>query len=97
MTGWGVWMAPFGMIVWILILALLVAGVVWLFHVMTGRLDDLRSSALDAPMLLKTVQSHRIDPTQLIMRRLKLDKILDAYETFGTPAKTNALKILIEA
>lgn len=49
MMGWDGWMAPFGMIVWILILALLVAGVVWLFRAMTGRSDGLmrRSSALD--------------------------------------------------
>ena len=49
------------------------------------------------PMLLKTVQSHRIDPKQLITHRFKLDKIIDAYEIFGAAAKTNALKVLIEA
>ena len=48
-------------------------------------------------MLLKTVQSHKIDPNQLITHRFKLDKILDAYETFGAAAKTGALKVLIEA
>lgn len=37
MMGWGGWMAPFGMIVWILILALLVAGIVWLFGALTRR------------------------------------------------------------
>lgn len=46
------------------------------------------------PMLLKTVQSHRINPKQLITHSLKLDKILEAYETFGAAAKTNALKCL---
>jgi len=44
------------------------------------------------PMLLKTVQSHRIDPEQLFTHRFKLDEISDAYETFGAAAKTNALK-----
>jgi hypothetical protein len=34
-------------------------------------------------MLLKTVQSRRIDPTLLITHRFKLDQILDAYETSG--------------
>jgi NAD(P)-dependent dehydrogenase (short-subunit alcohol dehydrogenase family) len=29
--------------------------------------------------------------------RFKLDKILDAYDTFGAAAKTHALKVLIEA
>jgi alcohol dehydrogenase len=48
-------------------------------------------------MLLKTVQSHRIDPKQLITHRFKLDEILDAYEIFGAAAKSNALKVLIEA
>ena len=48
-------------------------------------------------MLLKTVQSHRIDPKKLITHRFKLANILEAYETFGAAAKTNALKVLIEA
>jgi alcohol dehydrogenase len=48
-------------------------------------------------MLLKTVQSRRIDPKQLITHRFKLDKILDAYDTFSAAAETNALKVLIEA
>jgi hypothetical protein len=43
-------------------------------------------------MLLKVVQSYRINPAQLITHRFKLDKILDAYDTFGAAAKTNALK-----
>jgi alcohol dehydrogenase len=59
----------------------------------TTRLVD----TVTTPMLLKTVQSHRIDPKQLITHRFKLDSILDAYETFGAAAKTNALKVLIEA
>ena len=61
--------------------------------VITTRLVD----TVTTPMLLKTVQSHRIDPKQLITHRFKLDKILDAYDTFGAAAKTNALKVLIEA
>jgi alcohol dehydrogenase len=49
------------------------------------------------PMLFKTVASHKIDPKLLITHRFKLDKILDAYETFGNAAKTKALKVIIEA
>src|SRR5471030_1552042 len=49
------------------------------------------------PMLFKTVSSHKIDPKLLITHRFKLDKILDAYETFGHAAKTKALKVIIEA
>jgi alcohol dehydrogenase len=59
----------------------------------TTRLVD----TVTTPMLLKTVQSRRIDPKQLITHRFKLDKILHAYDTFGAAAKTNALKVLIEA
>ena len=59
----------------------------------TTRLVD----TVTTPLLLKTVQSHRIDPKQLITHHFKLDKIMDAYDTFGEAAKTNALKVLIEA
>jgi len=49
------------------------------------------------PMLFKTVGAHKIDPKLLITHRFKLDKILDAYDTFANAAKTKALKVLIEA
>jgi alcohol dehydrogenase len=49
------------------------------------------------PMLLKTVGSRKIDPKHLITHRFKLDRILDAYETFGNAAKSKALKVIIEA
>jgi alcohol dehydrogenase len=49
------------------------------------------------PMLLKTVQGKKINPTRLITHRFKLDHILDAYETFGHAADTHALKVIIEA
>ena len=45
----------------------------------TTRLVD----TVTTPMLLKTVQSRKIDPKKLITHRFKLDKILDAYDTFG--------------
>jgi alcohol dehydrogenase len=48
-------------------------------------------------MLFKTVGSKKIDPKLLITHRFKLDKILDAYETFGNAAKTKVLKVIIEA
>jgi len=48
-------------------------------------------------MLLKTVQSKRIDARQLITHHFKLDQILEAYETFGKAADTKALKVIIEA
>ena len=58
----------------------------------TTRLVD----TVTTPMLLKTVQSHKIDPKQLITHRFTLDKILDAYETFGRRRKDQALKVIIE-
>ena len=48
------------------------------------------------PMLLKTVQSKRIDAKQLITHRFKLQEILQAYDTFGKSADTKALKVIIE-
>jgi len=59
----------------------------------TTRLVD----TVTTPMLLKTVQSKKIDPKLLITHRFKLDKFLDAYETFGHAASTGALKVIIEA
>ena len=51
---------------------------------------------MTTPMLLKTVQSRKIDATKLITHRFKFAKILEAYETFGAAADTHALKVLIE-
>jgi alcohol dehydrogenase len=59
----------------------------------TTRLVD----TVTTPMLLKTVRSGKIDPKRLITHHFKLDKILDAYDTFGRAASTRALKVLIEA
>ncbi|TFU03284.1 alcohol dehydrogenase [Polymorphobacter arshaanensis] len=58
----------------------------------TTRLVD----AATTPMLLKTVQSGKIDPARLITHHFKLDKILDAYDTFGRAAETKALKVIID-
>jgi alcohol dehydrogenase len=59
----------------------------------TTRLVDTVSTA----MLLKTVQSRKLDPNQLITHHFKLDQILEAYDTFGKAATTKALKVIIEA
>jgi len=58
----------------------------------TTRLVD----TVTTPMLLKTVQSKKLDPLRLITHRFKLDDILKAYDTFGHAAETRALKVLIE-
>lgn len=59
----------------------------------TTRLVD----TVSTPMLLKTVQSRKVDPTKLITHRFKLDQILDAYDTFANAAKMQALKVIIAA
>ena len=59
----------------------------------TTRLVD----TVTTPMLSKIVQSRKIDPKLLITHRFKLDRILDAYDTFGWAASTQALKVIIEA
>ena len=59
----------------------------------TTRLVD----TVSIPLLLKTVQSGRIDAGQLITHRFKLGEILQAYDTFGKAAATKALKVIIEA
>ena len=54
-------------------------------------------NTVSIPMLLKTVQSKRIDATQRITHRFRLDEILQAYDTFGKAADTKALKVIITA
>ena len=58
----------------------------------TTRLVD----TVSIPMLLKSLQSKRIDAKQLITHRYKLDQILQAYDTFSNAAGTKALKIIVE-
>lgn len=59
----------------------------------TTRLVD----TVTTPMLLKTVQSKKIDPSHLITHRFKLEQILDAYDTFSRAADTQALKVIVAA
>jgi alcohol dehydrogenase len=59
----------------------------------TTRLVD----TVTTPMLLKTVQSKKLDPKLLITHRFRLGQILDGYDTFAHAASTRALKVIIEA
>jgi alcohol dehydrogenase len=58
----------------------------------TTRLVD----AVSTPMLLKVLRSAKIDPKQLITHTFALADILGAYDTFGSAAKNQALKVIIE-
>lgn len=58
----------------------------------TTRLVD----TVTTPMLLKTVQSKKLDPKKLITHRFKLQDMLEAYDTFQRAAATNALKVIIK-
>ncbi|SDH60323.1 zinc-dependent alcohol dehydrogenase family protein [Pseudomonas panipatensis] len=60
----------------------------------------LRTRLVDAvttPLLLKSVQSGKLDPQQLITHRFALADILKAYDTFGKAAQNKALKVIIDA
>jgi threonine dehydrogenase-like Zn-dependent dehydrogenase/ribosomal protein S18 acetylase RimI-like enzyme len=58
----------------------------------TMRLVD----TVTTPMLMRTLQSGKIDPKKLITHRFSLERIVDAYETFSHAASTQALKVIIE-
>ena len=49
------------------------------------------------PMLLKTVGARKIEPGRLITHHFKFGQILDAYQTFGSAAQNQALKVIIDA
>jgi len=50
--------------------------------------------AITTPMLLKTVQSGKIDPRKCITHRFKLDQIMEAYDSFENAVKKKKLKII---
>jgi len=52
-------------------------------------------STYTTPMLLKTVQSDKIKPAELITHRFPLEEIMQAYEVFGNAAKEKALKVIL--
>ena len=59
----------------------------------TTRLVD----TVTTPLLLKTVQSKKIQPKQLITHHFRLDQVIEAYDTFGNAAKEKALKVILTA
>ena len=52
-------------------------------------------NANTTPMLLKTVESKKLQPQNLITHRFAFDQFTQAYEVFGNAAKQKALKVII--
>ena len=59
----------------------------------TTRLVD----TVTTPMLLKTVQSKKLNSKQLITHRYKLSDIIKAYDTFQHADREKALKVVLES
>ena len=57
----------------------------------TTRLVD----TVTTPMLLKTVQSKKLDSKKLITHRFALNDIMKAYDTFQNAAREKALKVIL--
>jgi alcohol dehydrogenase len=47
------------------------------------------------PMLLKIVESNKLEPKQLITHRFSLNEIMQAYEVFSNASKESALKVIL--
>ena len=58
---------------------------------LTTRLVD----ASTTPILLRMVQSGRLDAKKLVSHRFKMSEILNAYDTFANAAKQQAVKVVI--
>jgi alcohol dehydrogenase len=58
---------------------------------LTTRLVD----SVTTPMLLKVVQSGKLQPTKLVTHRFKLADVMKAYDVFGNAAKERALKVVL--
>jgi len=59
---------------------------------LTTRLVDTTTT----PMLLKVVQSGKIQPGKLATHRFALNNVMKAYDTFGNAAKEGALKVILK-
>jgi alcohol dehydrogenase len=60
---------------------------------LTTRLVD----TVTTPMLLKVVQSGRLQPKKLVTHRFGLADVMKAYDTFGNAAKERALKVILQS
>jgi len=59
---------------------------------LTTRLVD----TVTTPMLLKVVQSGKLQPSKLVTHRFALSDVMKAYDTFGNAAKESALKVILK-
>lgn len=57
----------------------------------------MRDSDDTTPMLLKVVQSGKLQPGRLVTHRFALDNIMQAYDTFGNAATEGALKAILKS
>ncbi|MFI4942288.1 MAG: zinc-dependent alcohol dehydrogenase family protein [Burkholderiales bacterium] len=60
---------------------------------LTTRLVDTAST----PMLLKLVQSGRLQPQKLVTHRFGLGDVMRAYDVFGNAAREQALKVVLKS
>jgi alcohol dehydrogenase len=58
---------------------------------LTTRLVDTSTT----PMLLKIVESGKLQPAKLVTHRFAMNDIMKAYDTFGNAAKEGALKVVL--
>jgi alcohol dehydrogenase len=59
---------------------------------LTTRLVD----TVTTPLLLRVVQSGRLQPGKLVTHRFGLADVMKAYDTFGNAAKERALKVILQ-
>jgi alcohol dehydrogenase len=59
---------------------------------LTTRLVD----TVTTPMLLKVVQSGKLQPRKLVTHRFALNDVMKAYDTFGNAAREGALKVILK-
>jgi alcohol dehydrogenase len=65
----------------------------WSYNItLTTRLVD----TVTTPMLLRIVQSGRLDAKKLVSHRFELSEIMKAYDTFENAAKERALKVVLK-
>lgn len=53
-------------------------------------------STYSTPLLLKTVESGKVKPEQLVTHRFKLDEMMKAYDVFSNASEEGSLKVILE-